>query len=279
MASTETQGDSDVTRWDTMPLTIRENKSFNCVGASMLGHGLLKKCEIENFFGNPTGHVINIVRLENNDWCYVDFRNDMIRKISPEIIELAGVKTLKLNDSSSMYNYVPMLEATYVPVFIIGNLSAMKNEALDETIPSENIGKQKAVELMQRFGGIFDDIEIEKFNEVLYPKKGEFASTSTMEGEREYVKSLAAQNEFFKIFFAPIRSQFNSEDRESFRLEMHEKRAFAEKFLVGNIDSDQMSDNMRSILLTCKELLEKQQQEKPEEYKNFAKAIVAAILS
>src|SRR3989339_1793781 len=62
------------TKWDSWPRRMRETKEFNCVGATLLGINLLEKGGIKSYYGNPGGHVVNIAKLSNGEWCFFYIR-------------------------------------------------------------------------------------------------------------------------------------------------------------------------------------------------------------
>jgi hypothetical protein len=271
----ESSASGNNTRWSTMPLTIRENKSFNCVGASLIGHDLLEKADIENFFGNPAGHVVNMVRLDNGDWWFVDFRNNFIQKVKPEVIEIGKVKSLKLSDNSNMYKYVPMLEGMEMPSFILGNLSVLVKEANDESIVESNPNKKVAKDLFNRFNAEFEENKLGFLNSVLYPEARSISESEIMDTERERVRRFS---KLCADFFAPISNKFNKETRDVIHEEMKIKRGLAMQFFNDDVLSDDMSDNMKTVLLMCRNNLHKLRENDTETYNEFADTLIAVIL-
>jgi hypothetical protein len=276
LAKSEEQKSKD-TRWNTMPLTMREEKAFNCVGASLIGHGFLRKGEIENFYGNPDGHVVNIARLDDGQWWYIDFRNNYIEKVEADVVEIAKVKTLKLNDPAISYSYAPMLEGIEGPIFILGNLSGIKYEATSEDIPDNFPGVQNARKLYARFKRELDSDEIDKFIEAVYPETSEYKNSEIMKKEREVIVRVDA---FMRDFFNSLRSA-NGFDRETssvVKQEICEKKIFAKKFFESGILSDDMSANMKKVLMNCKTMFDELKQNDPQHYEEYASRIVAIML-
>ena len=67
-------------KWDSWPKKMREEKSFNCVGGTLLGMLLLERAGIVSYYGILESHVLNIVKLANGEWVYADFTNSHIKK-------------------------------------------------------------------------------------------------------------------------------------------------------------------------------------------------------
>src|SRR3989338_6756505 len=140
------------TKWDSWPKRMRETKEFNCVGATLLGINLLEKGGIKSYYGNPGGHVVNIAKLSNGEWWYVDFRNGKqnIIKLEPEEIVIADVPTLKINQPNIDYRLIPLYANSEAAGSVLGNLSSLKHEAEDERIPNEDIEKKEAKEYLEK---------------------------------------------------------------------------------------------------------------------------------
>ncbi|MDD5396752.1 MAG: hypothetical protein PHW24_01690 [Candidatus Moranbacteria bacterium] len=271
IAKTDMPGKNS-SRWDTMPLTMRENKSFNCVGASLLGHDLLRKCEIENFFGNPAGHVMNVVRLDNNDLWYVDFRNDRIEKMQPEIIEINGIKSVNLINTSNVYNYVPLLEVTEAPAFIFGNIRALKSEATNDEYLDDFPGKDDAKKIYQRFKKELDEISPGKFRQFLYSETDSLWSGDQMQNERERVTRFYS---LCRNLFSPL----NPEIRKAISEEIQTKKVLVRQFFDENTSGDGMSVDMKNVLSLYRQKLNEIKQNDPALYNEFYDTIISIILN
>jgi hypothetical protein len=173
------------TKWDSWPKRMRETKEFNCVGATLLGMYLLKKSGIESFLGNPHGHVLNIAKLSNGDWWYVDFRNGSrnIIKLEPEKEIIADVPTLKINQPNIDYRLIPLYDNSEVAGSILGNLSSLKREAEDESVSNEDIEKQEASKYLEKYGQNFEKADFSLLNQALYSKRFELKETAEMQEE------------------------------------------------------------------------------------------------
>jgi len=111
---------------------MRDDEGFNCVGATLLGINALKEKEIESYYGNPWGHVVNIAKLSNGKWMYVDFKNNMVKEITPEEVTLGGCRMLKIDDENIDYKLIPIYDSSVAVGSIIGNLSGLEAEKGNE---------------------------------------------------------------------------------------------------------------------------------------------------
>ena len=141
------------TKWDSWPKRMRETKEFNCVGATLLGINFLEKSGIKSYYGNPGGHVVNIAKLSNGEWWYVDFRNGKqnIIRIEPEETFLADVLVLKINHLSIDYKLIPIYENSEAACSILSNLASLKSAAENKNIPDENIENKEAKEYLEKY--------------------------------------------------------------------------------------------------------------------------------
>ena len=180
------------TKWDSWPKRMREAKEFNCVGATLLGIYLLEKGGIESQYGNPHGHVINIAKLSNGEWWYVDFRNGKqnIIKLEPEETKIADVPTLKINQPNIDYKLIPLYDNSKAAGSVLGNLSSLKHEAEDESTPDEDIEKKEARKYLEQYGQNFQKADFSFLHQSLYSKFIEFDKTDEMQKEIARIDSM-----------------------------------------------------------------------------------------
>ncbi len=212
---------SKSSKWDSWPKRMRETNQFNCVGATLLGIYFLEKGGIKSYYGNPHGHVLNIVELPNGEWWYVDFLNgeQNIIKIEPEEAMIEGVRVLKINNPQIGYQLIPIYKNKEAAGSMLGNLQALQEEAGDETISDQNIGKQEAKEILQKHGKNIEKVNFLLLHESLYPKFDELNDSEEMKNEiarldpiqdcekpaQDYIKTLAKDEE--KELVAEIRAK------------------------------------------------------------------------
>lgn len=185
------------TKWNSWPKTMRQHKSFNCVGASLLGQRLLEKVGIKNYFGNPTGHVLVVARLENGDWWYADFLNGGwgMKKIEPEEIEIEGNFALKIDDSQLTYRYLGMKSASQAPAFIIGNLGCLAYDANSDDIPDEDTDKIAAKNFFVEHEELFKMINFDDLFSRLYPNLQRFSASQEMKNEKKRIDLLFSSHD------------------------------------------------------------------------------------
>jgi hypothetical protein len=180
------------TRWDSWPKRMRETKEFNCVGATLLGISYLERAGIKSYFGSPYGHAVNIARLSNNDWWYVDFRNGKrsVIKIEPEETFTNKVKVLKINNPNIAYGLIPVFDNSEIIAPIIGNLSTLKHEAHDPDISDERIEKKEAQEYLKKYEDNFSKIDFKTVQQSLSPDVANMEETEEMKREEKRILSL-----------------------------------------------------------------------------------------
>lgn len=183
-------------RHSTMPLTMKRNKSFNCVGASLLGECVLSRAGIENYFGNPIGHVLNIARLSNGEWRYIDFLNgkNNFRKIEPSTKTQSGLQVLEIDDPAIDFRFIPLLEKDQVAATVINNLASLDYEATSDKVP-DSPDKTAAHKYHAEFKGWFAKINFEQLGDALFPEKQEIMETDEMKQERKKVAAFRKAKE------------------------------------------------------------------------------------
>lgn len=180
------------TKWDSWPKRMRETKEFNCVGATLLGINFLEKGAIKSYYGNPAGHVLNIARLSNGDWWYVDFRNgkNSVIKIEPEETSLVDTPVLKINHPSIDYKLIPLYDKSEAPCSILSNLASLKRKIKYKNIPDKNIERKEEREYLQRYDDNFKKADFSTFHQSLYPKFIEVEDMKEMQREIVRIETL-----------------------------------------------------------------------------------------
>lgn len=271
----EKSGSHD-SRWDTMPLTMRENRDFNCVGASLLGHALFDEGGIENFFGSPVGHAVNVVRLGDGSFWYVDLRNDFMHRMDPEMLEISKVKTAKMHYPANVYKYVPLYEAIEMPIFILGNLLALKEESEHEESIAESPREGSAKQVWKRFEGQFSKVQSDDFQEALYSEIGAASRSEIMQHERMRVEKL---REIKNNFFKSIHAQCSQSQWEEGIGEIRDRAEVAEKYLLYGEGADGFGAAAQHILTETRKKLEEEEGENSELFDEIMEYIVALIIT
>ncbi len=235
-------------KWDSWPKRIKENKSFNCVGATLLGIYLLEQAGIESHYGVPSGHVINIAKLSNGVWWYVDFRNgkENVLKLEPEIIEINGVETLKVDRSEIDYNLIPIFDNSIAPGLILNNLSALEYEANDESISNNNLDKKSAKDYLKEYKDNFENIDFNSLSRTIYPELSQINKSDAMKREMRRIREIKN----FKNIIRDYISSLTKEQKDFLKKEIKLKRSSIKEFFKDedNIDLENVSNELRGLL-------------------------------
>jgi len=242
------------TRWDSWPKRMRETKEFNCVGATLLGVHLLEKGGVKSYYGNPYEHVINIAKLSNGEWWYVDFRSgkQSIIKIEPEETKVVDVPTLKIKQPNIIYRLIPIYDNSEIAGSVLANLSSLKHEAENQNISDENMGKKEAKIYLEKYGQNFQKADFSLLHQSLYSKHIEIEKAEEMQKEisrinsirdfenlvRDYTKTLTKEQERslkeeIKIKKEAIESLFYHKDESVLEKASPELKKVLELFIEG----------------------------------------------
>ena len=265
------------TKWDSWPKRMRETKEFNCVGATLLGINLLEKGGIKSYYGNPGGHVVNIAKLSNGEWWYVDFRNGKqnIIRIEPEETFLADVPVLKINHPGIGYKLIPIYENSEATCSILSNLASLKHAAENKNIPDENIEKKEAKEYLEKYKSNFEKTNFSLFHQTLYSKFIEVEKTKEMRGE---IRRIDNMREFEK----PIHNYtkiLSKEQKMAIIEEIKKKKESIENLFYKNDQSvlQKSIPELKKILELYLENLGKIKENQPEIYKEAVDKIIDGI--
>lgn len=265
------------TRWDSWPKKMRETKEFNCVGASLIGVQLLQRGGIKSFYGNPSGHVLNIVQLANGEWWYVDFLNGQqnIKKIEPEITTLVGVTVLKINDQNIDHSLIPIYDNAEAVASVLNNLSLLEQEANDATIPDEDAVKKEARSYLKKHEELYKKTNFSLFFETLYPKFIEVDKTEEMQQEMTRVDSM-------RDFEKPVRNYIETLTKEQekalFEEMKSQKKAIENLFYQEDMSVLQKtSPELKKVLELFLENLKGVKEKQPEVYREAIDKIVGRI--
>ena len=265
------------TKWDSWPKRMRETKEFNCVGATLLGINLLEKGGIKSYYGNPGGHVVNIAKLSNGEWWYVDFRNGKqnIIRIEPEETFLADVLVLKINHLSIDYKLIPIYENSEAACSILSNLASLKSAAENKNIPDENIENKEAKEYLEKYKSNFEKTDFSLFHKILYSKFITVRKTKEMQGE---IRRINNMREFEKPIQAYTKT-LSKEQKEFIIEEIKSKKEFIGNLFYKDDQSvlQKSSPELKKILELYLENLRKTKENQPEIYKEAIDKIIGGI--
>ena len=271
------ESENKSTKWDSWPKRMRETKEFNCVGATLLGINFLEKSGIKSYYGNPGGHVVNIAKLSNGEWWYVDFRNGKqnIIRIEPEETFLADVLVLKINHLSIDYKLIPIYENSEAACSILSNLASLKSAAENKNIPDENIENKEAKEYLEKYKSNFEKTDFSLFHKILYSKFITVRKTKEMQGE---IRRINNMREFEKPIQAYTKT-LSKEQKEFIIEEIKSKKEFIGNLFYKDDQSvlQKSSPELKKILELYLENLRKTKENQPEVYKEAIDKIIGGI--
>lgn len=210
------------THWVSWTKKMRENEGFNCVGATLIGINALKEKGIETYYGNPWGHVVNIARLLNGKWMYIDFRNNVVREINPEEISLDGCRVLKINDEDIDYKLIPIYDNSMAVGSIIGNLSGLEAER----------GNRRGQDIYQNI------------KQKLFPEINEIEDTEEMQIEKERIESIQEAEREAKNYFREL----SEEKRREVLQEAINKEDLIRSLILGESLLEGYGDELQEFL-------------------------------
>lgn len=182
-------------KWNSWPLTIKENKGANCHGTAMMTEHLLKKGFKERYFGNPVGHSVNLVRLSDDSWMYIDLTNRKLLRLHPKVSELeempksGGSPYLEINEPELDYQMILVCDINSYPANgVAGNIKALAREAKEDSSDEDH---RLAADFYQRFPKELDVwLKNHRLFEDLYPDLKEYHHGDLWHKEEERVSGL-----------------------------------------------------------------------------------------
>ncbi|KKP79925.1 MAG: hypothetical protein A2271_02665 [Candidatus Moranbacteria bacterium RIFOXYA12_FULL_35_19] len=253
-------------RWDSWPKKMKELGQFSCVGSSLIGLHMLEKAGIENYWGSPVSHAINVVRLSNGEWWYVDFLNGSgsVRKIKPELGEIEGVKVLKIKESMIEYEIIPIYNKEAAAGSVLGNFAAIICEAEDDIFPDSK-NKKEAQEYIEKNKQYFSKVDFKKMYQKYFEKQSKIKETKEMEAERDRIDQIMGFQE------GPIREYIESlsrDQREKYNKEAElNLKGIADFFINGNQDVlSKIGPELKKILELYQEAFKKVREDNEDEF-------------
>jgi len=265
------------TKWDSWPKRMRETKEFNCVGATLVGMHLLESAGIESYYGNPHGHVLNIVRLPNDEWWYVDFRNGKQRmiKINPEETMIEDVRVLRIKQPEIDYELIPIYDNSESAGSILGNLGSLKRNAEKPVDQDDSIDEREAREYFEKHKEGFQKVDFESLHKSLYPKFDELGATKEMQEEGARIRKITGLSEPIQNYLKTL----NKEQVINMSKEMKDKKEFIGEMLYRGDASvlQGFSPELGRVLELYLGGLEKLKEKEPEVYKETLDSLVGKI--
>ena len=151
-------------KWDAWPKRLKETGRFNCVGSTLIGTIFLEKAGIKNCHGLPVSHVMNIARLADGQYVYVDLINSKIEKINPQIFKLKEVPVMKIKEKFTDYSLIMIRDKKEIVGSIFGNIDYLNTVATDSDSDEDEKNKEAALEYYNKFKKHFAEVDFSKFN-------------------------------------------------------------------------------------------------------------------
>lgn len=177
--------------WNSWPSSMRADKRMNCVGSTLVVQSLLRQSGIKHYTANPTHHTDTVVQLANGEMWYFDPLNGstQVRRIEPVEHVMAGSRVLEINDPTIDYRYIPIREPRATVASIIGNLNALKHEAVigheqDVPLPHSVAAKQYYEAHREAFG----DLQLEGLDDTLEPGRRRLRQVPAMQQEEQKIE-------------------------------------------------------------------------------------------
>lgn len=175
-------------KWASWPSHMRRGEQFNCVGAALLGNKFFEQVGLEFYNGHPPSHVLNIAKLSNGEWVYVDLSNNKVKKIQPKELMLSETKVLEINESDIVYHYIPLFKSNTISSSILKNFEQFKKE-IKENVKLD----QKQLSDFLTLSEEFKDVDFLNFAVRLYPER------FGLEDSKEFQKEAQRVSEVFDV--------------------------------------------------------------------------------
>ena len=112
------------------PKYIEQNQEFICGGAALLGSVIFERDNITQKYyrGRASGHSVDIVRLADGGWCYVDLANGIVEIINPTgemdengipLEKTGNCPILEFNNEAIVYQKVPIMKKEDAPTYFL----------------------------------------------------------------------------------------------------------------------------------------------------------------
>lgn len=201
--------------WSSWPKEMRAQGLCNCVGASTLGIEILESAGITSYYGNPVGHVVNVVRLSDGKWWYVDFLNgsSQCKEIDVQEILINDMHVLKIDDAAIDYRLIIYGDNDNMPAYIASNIVGMDHEVDDMDLPDNNVDKIYAKKyLAKNKDKMLPENEMNAILKKLYPDMNKKYGSPEMDAERIRIRELYGTEGEDALSF--MRSLTDHEEKE-----------------------------------------------------------------
>jgi hypothetical protein len=153
------------------PKYIEQNQEFICGGAALLGSAIFERDNItqEYYRGRASGHSVDIVRLADGGWCYVDLANGIVEIINPTgeadengipLEKTGNCPILEFNNEVIVYQKVPIMKKEDVSTYFLSGGTTADWDKNGENKELRDRLKALQYRLVFGYNGITGDNEI-----------------------------------------------------------------------------------------------------------------------
>ncbi len=262
------EGADSLRRWDGWPKQMRQDRSFNCAGSSLLGMEIIQELGLETYYGSPQGHVADVLRLPDGSWIYADFSNpDQILPLEAEKIRIGDTPALKFRHPGIAYEILPLRPSAEAPEFLLSNLEAVTIEGSDpDACQGSSADNLKSQKLAKEYAFLFQALEIARLRDVFYPDREKLSDSPEMKEENERIDAIRA---FMSSFNAAILQT------PGLREELSQKSEEMEAFLFAESPTDKggLTSQAYDFLVRTRQDFEKLQLIHPHAYASLHKML------
>ncbi|MFH0804725.1 MAG: hypothetical protein V1916_00855 [Patescibacteria group bacterium] len=204
-------------KWDSWPKNMRETQGYNCVGASLIGERFLSRAGIESDFGNPISHVMNVATLANGERWYVDFNNNVIKKINPVALPAEEQTMLRIDDPRIEYQLIRLTSRDNAPLYILGNLSSLRHEVTEppaNPTPAELREIAESTALYQQYASRYAENDFGVLKHSLYPALSQRERHPSVVAEEERMAAVDGRRNIEQPVQDFLNAQHLSEEQE-----------------------------------------------------------------
>lgn len=197
------KGPRESPKWDSWPAAMFQTGRFNCVGGALLGLYMIGKISdrpelgghgtLSIYVGKMTDHVVNIVKLSDDEWFLVDPRRHCFRQIFGnghiEVNELGAIDIRELKEG---WSFSLLLSPTEIIHPILMNIDMIRRIGeLPDWKDGIGIRRCDFDEARRIYGEryyLLEGFDIEKFADDFFPEIAEVQKTIDYKKEKEKVK-------------------------------------------------------------------------------------------
>jgi hypothetical protein len=258
------------TKWNSCPSLMKETKSYNCVGGTLIGMNFLEKAGIRSFYGCPVGHAVNIIELSDGRLVYADFTNQTVKEIEREEIEIEGVTTLKINELSIEYGFVSVHEPQEIVASVMNNIASMQNSKSLKSIKTSR-------DFVDRNTGHYENVDFGRVSEKLFPDSEAVGNSKEMIEDRKRIDT----NRELRKPLEDYRRKLSVEDKKTLSAELRVSKEIIRAIILDESlsisISEDVSDKLKEYFKVLISILKEEQTKSSEGYEN-AKSYFMSLL-